>query len=524
MSRADSLVGSAALWSADSADAALRAEMFGVHTEESGARVSWERAQAQPLHDSSAQHEPQAQQQQLAGRQGREMVMWADEAEFHGLERAMAEGARAAEHKAERHAPIVPFPEPSEVADDAAGKPKRVLVRSQKKGRRLVEREKVLLRKQAAAAASMSASASGSKKQSRDRVAADAAAAAAEEGAGSASGDASGVSDDVSFEFKRASNEPVYAMFDSAGGNSRLLSAAEEIEYSKGVKVLLRLEQVRDERQQAVQRELTRAEWAEAAGLSTAELQQQVAHGRECKQRMVASNMRLVISVAKKYTTRGLSLEELITEGCVGLIKGVEKFDHRKGFKFSTYAHWWIRQAVSRSVAEQSRIVRLPAHVYELVSRINRAKSMLTDALGRPPCDREVAELVGITRSKLRSIMKTVKAPTSMERPIASDDGDETMGAFVADTTLEDPEDSIMQQLMRKDLENALHTLTPREREVMWYRYGLDDGRVKTLEELGVLFRVTRERIRQIEGKALMKLRQPGRSSVLKSYIEGQAQ
>ncbi|CAI5465825.1 unnamed protein product [Closterium sp. Yama58-4] len=392
-----------------------------------------------------------------------EIVMWAEDATYHGLERALEDGAREAERKAEREG-------------EAERKPKRV-VKAAAEGPALARGEE--------------------ESEAEDAVVAEG--------------------------YRRAANESVFTMFDTAGGNPRLLSVQEEIDLSKGVQALLKLERAREELEEKLLRAPTRAEWAEAAGLSVAEVQARVAWGKECKQRMIASNMRLVISVAKKYTTRGLSLEELITEGCMGLMKGVEKFDHSKGFKFSTYAHWWIRQAISRSVAEQSRIVRLPAHIYELVSRINRAKAMLTDALGRAPAEREVAQLVGITRGKLRSIMRTVRAPTSMDRPIASDEGDETLGAFVADNTLENPEDMIMQQLMRKDLENALHTLTPREREVMWHRYGLDDGRVKTLEELGSLFRVTRERVRQIEGKALLKLRQPGRSSALKSYIDGHA-
>ncbi|CAI5473354.1 unnamed protein product [Closterium sp. Yama58-4] len=430
-----------------------------------------------------------------------EFVMWAEDAPYHGLERALEDGAREAERKAEREG-------------EAERKPKRVVVRSQKKGKRLAEREKALQQRQAASAAAAAATAAA---PARKKPAA--------EGPALALGEEESEAEDavVAEGYRRAANESVFAMFDTAGGNPRLLSVQEEIDLSKGVQALLKLERAREELEEKLLRAPTRAEWAEAAGLSVAEVQARVAWGKECKQRMIASNMRLVISVAKKYTTRGLSLEELITEGCMGLMKGVEKFDHSKGFKFSTYAHWWIRQAISRSVAEQSRIVRLPAHIYELVSRINRAKAMLTDALGRAPAEREVAQLVGITRGKLRSIMRTVRAPTSMDRPIASDDGDETLGAFVADTTLENPEDMIMQQLMRKDLENALHTLTPREREVMWHRYGLDDGRVKTLEELGSLFRVTRERVRQIEGKALLKLRQPGRSSALKSYIDGHA-
>ncbi|CAI5998587.1 unnamed protein product [Closterium sp. NIES-65] len=521
-----------------------------------------------------------------------EIVMWAEDAAYHGLERALEDGAREAERKADREG-------------EAERKPKRVVVRSQKKGKRLAEREKSLQQRQAASAAAAAATAAAPAGRRKP----------AAEGPALALGEEESEAEDavVAEGYRRAANESVFAMFDTAGGNPRLLSVQEEIDLSKGVQVLLKLERMREALEEKLLRAPTRAEWAQEAGLSVAEVQARVAWGKECKQRMIASNMRLVISVAKKYTTRGLSLEELITEGCMGLMKGVEKFDHSKGFKFSTYAHWWIRQAISRSVAEQSRIVRLPAHIYELVSRINRAKAMLTDALGRAPAEREVAQLVGITRGKLRSIMRTVRAPTSMDRPIASDDGDETLGvskgrigvsqaaiallgkgeehalqaaqhhahrvrahlhgppyrlrrrgqdardtiledpedmimhqlmrkkllskctfvslmppphppqAFVADTTLENPEDMIMQQLMRKDLENALHTLTPREREVMWHRYGLDDGRVKTLEELGSLFRVTRERVRQIEGKALLKLRQPGRSSALKSYIDGHA-
>lgn len=307
--------------------------------------------------------------------------------------------------------------------------------------------------------------------------------------------------------------------FLSKSGVSKLLTAKEEIELSKKVQDLLQLEKVRDALAEEMGRLPTSREWADALDISTGQLDQRLHEGKQSMGRMVSSNMRLVVSVAQKYLVRGMNIEDLITEGCMGLIRGVHKFDYRKGFKFSTYAHWWIRQSITRTVAEQTRIVRLPLHLFESVSRINKARRMLTDELGRAPDNDEVAELVGMSKSKMMTVVKSIRAPTSMDKPFKNSDGEETLGDLVADQNLPSQDDQIMRNFLRKDIENALHTLTPRERDVMKLRYGLNDGRMKTLEEVGVAFRVTRERIRQIEIKALRKLRNPQRSSNLQHYI-----
>ncbi|CAI5534863.1 unnamed protein product [Closterium sp. Naga37s-1] len=408
---------------------------------------------------------------------------------------------------------------------EATGQPKprsvRTLVKSRRKGVRMEQREKARLKRYANRSSLPNSSLDSLLLLTPARSAAKPAKRSAKALAKELP--EAGEEKDLTLEeFRRVSNDPIFAMFESAGGNSRLLTAAEEIEYSKGVHELLKLERARDAAEKAQGRAVTMEEWAGAAGLSVAELRRREARGRECKKAMMASNMRLVISVAKKYCRGGVGLQELITEGCMGLMKGIERFDHKRGFKFSTYAHWWIRQAITRSVGEQTRTVRLPAHIYELLSRIAKARDLLWEQLGRLPSDSELAGLVGLTPAKLRAAVRNVRAPCSMDRPISSE-GEDTLGSFVEDLTLECPEERMMQQLLKRDLQQVLGTLTPREREVMWHRYGLDDGRAKTLEELGVMFRVTRERIRQIESKALLKLRQPERGGGLKGYVDGLA-
>ncbi|CAI6004380.1 unnamed protein product [Closterium sp. NIES-64] len=432
----------------------------------------------------------------------------------------------------------------------------RALVKSRRKGMRMEQREKARLKRLANRSSSPNSSLDSLLLLTPSRSAAKRSAKAPAKELPEA-----GEEKELTLEeFRRVSNDPIFAMFESAGGNSRLLTAAEEIEYSKGVQELLKLERARDAAEKAQGRTVTMEEWAEAAGLSVAEVRRREARGRECKKAMMASNMRLVISVAKKYCRGGVGLQELITYrhvrfltcsllcarllslhvrvlvpllapvpvwlratgGVHGADEGHRALRHKRGFKFSTYAHWWIRQAVTRSVAEQTRTVRLPAHIYELLSRIAKARDLLWEQLGRLPSDSELAGLVGLTPAKLRAAVRNVRAPCSMDRPISSD-GEDTLGAFVEDLTLECPEERMMQQLLKRDLQQVLGTLTPREREVMWHRYGLDDGRAKTLEELGVMFRVTRERIRQIESKALMKLRQPERGGGLKGYVDGLA-
>ncbi len=300
-------------------------------------------------------------------------------------------------------------------------------------------------------------------------------------------------------------------------GRIRLLRAEEEIELARKIADLLELERIRDELMDGLDHEPTDAEWAEAVDMSLPAFQKRLHLGRRAKDKMVQSNLRLVVSIAKKYMNRGLSFQDLIQEGSLGLIRAAEKFDHEKGYKFSTYATWWIRQAITRAIADQSRTIRLPVHLYETISRIKKTTKLLSQELGRKPTEEEIATSMEMTIEKLRFIAKSAQLPISLETPIGKEE-DSRLGDFI-ESDGETPEDEVSKSLLREDLEGVLGTLSPRERDVLRLRYGLDDGRMKTLEEIGQTFNVTRERIRQIEAKALRKLRHPNRNSVLKEYI-----
>jgi RNA polymerase primary sigma factor len=300
-------------------------------------------------------------------------------------------------------------------------------------------------------------------------------------------------------------------------GRIRLLRADEEIELARKIADLLELERVYEQLYDKLDREPTDAEWAEAVEMELPAFRRRLHIGRRAKDKMVQSNLRLVVSIAKKYMNRGLSFQDLIQEGSLGLIRAAEKFDHEKGYKFSTYATWWIRQAITRAIADQSRTIRLPVHLYETISRIKKTTKLLSQEMGRKPTEEEIATRMEMTIEKLRFIAKSAQLPISLETPIGKEE-DSRLGDFI-ESDGETPEDQVSKNLLREDLEGVLGTLSPRERDVLRLRYGLDDGRMKTLEEIGQIFNVTRERIRQIEAKALRKLRHPNRNSVLKEYI-----
>ena len=300
-------------------------------------------------------------------------------------------------------------------------------------------------------------------------------------------------------------------------GRIRLLRAEEEIELARKIADLLELERVREKLKDKIKQEPTDKEWAETLRIPYPEFKRRLYLGQRAKDKMVQSNLRLVVSIAKKYMNRGLSFQDLIQEGSLGLIRAAEKFDHEKGYKFSTYATWWIRQAITRAIADQSRTIRLPVHLYETISRIKKTTKILSQERGRKPTEEEIAEYMEMTVEKLRFIAKSAQLPISLETPIGKEE-DSRLGDFI-EADGETPDDQVSKSLLREDLENVLDTLSPRERDVLRLRYGLDDGRMKTLEEIGQIFNVTRERIRQIEAKALRKLRHPNRNSILKEYI-----
>ncbi|MBQ4149499.1 MAG: RNA polymerase sigma factor RpoD, partial [Clostridium sp.] len=239
----------------------------------------------------------------------------------------------------------------------------------------------------------------------------------------------------------------------------------------------------------------------------------------EARKRLAEANLRLVVSIAKRYVGRGMQFLDLIQEGNLGLLKAVEKYDYKKGFKFSTYATWWIRQAITRSIADQARTIRIPVHMVETINRLVRTSRQLLQELGREPKPEEIAERMEISVDRVREIMKISQDPVSLETPIGEEE-DSHLGDFIQDDNVEVPIDAATSKLLHEQLMEALSTLTEREQKVLRLRFGLDDGKPRTLEEVGREFDVTRERIRQIEAKALRKLRHPSRSKKLKDYLD----
>ena len=300
-------------------------------------------------------------------------------------------------------------------------------------------------------------------------------------------------------------------------GKVPLLSAEEEIELAQKmeagtvatekINILKgRMEEASDEEKEELKAEIK-------------DLQREVDLGSDAKKRLAEANLRLVVSIAKRYVGRGMLFLDLIQEGNLGLIKAVEKFDYRKGYKFSTYATWWIRQAITRAIADQARTIRIPVHMVETINKLIRVSRQLLQELGREPSPEEIAEEMNMPVERVREILKISQEPVSLETPIGEEE-DSHLGDFIRDENVPVPADAAAFTLLKEQLEEVLGTLTEREQKVLTLRFGLEDGRARTLEEVGKEFNVTRERIRQIEAKALRKLRHPSRSRKLKDYLE----
>lgn len=300
-------------------------------------------------------------------------------------------------------------------------------------------------------------------------------------------------------------------------GKVPLLTAEEEIDLARKMEAGA----VAREKIALLEKRLGGADEKEKAELEEeiASLKGDLESGDEAKKRLAEANLRLVVSIAKRYVGRGMLFLDLIQEGNLGLIKAVEKFDYRKGYKFSTYATWWIRQAITRAIADQARTIRIPVHMVETINKLIRVSRQLLQELGREPTPEEIAEEMNLPVERVREILKISQEPVSLETPIGEEE-DSHLGDFIQDDNVPVPADAAAFTLLKEQLVEVLGTLTEREQKVLRLRFGLDDGRARTLEEVGKEFNVTRERIRQIEAKALRKLRHPSRSRKLKDYLD----
>ncbi|KAH1105771.1 hypothetical protein J1N35_009539 [Gossypium stocksii] len=299
---------------------------------------------------------------------------------------------------------------------------------------------------------------------------------------------------------------------------SRLLTANEELKLSEGIQDLLKLESLQEELAKRFGELPTFAQWAAAAGVDQKTLRRRLDYGVLCKDKMIKSNIRLVISIAKNYLGTGMNFQDLVQEGCRGLIKGAERFDASKGFKFSTYAHWWIKQAVRKFLSEQSRTIRLPLYMVEATYRVKEARKQLYSENGRQPDNKEVAEATGLSMKRLNTVLLTPKAPRSLDQKIGIYQNLKP-SEVIADPEADTSEDILAKQLMKEDLEKVLESLSPRERQVIRWRFGMEDGRMKTLQEIGESIGVSRERIRQIEMSAFRKLKSKTRTKHLQQYL-----
>ncbi len=313
------------------------------------------------------------------------------------------------------------------------------------------------------------------------------------------------IGEDIDLSVQAATNDPV-RMYLKEIGKVPLLTAEEEVELAKKIEAREKALEKLNSGQNLSEKEIERLRKIEAEGL-------------EAKKKLVEANLRLVVSIAKRYVGRGMLFLDLIQEGNLGLIRAVEKFDYSKGYKFSTYATWWIRQAITRAIADQARTIRIPVHMVETINKLVRVQRQLLQDLGREPTPEEIAEEMEISPEKVREILKVSQEPVSLETPIGEEE-DSHLGDFIEDRTVEVPGEAAATKLLREQLEEVLDDLSTREKRVIQLRFGLLDGQPRTLEEVGRVFGVTRERIRQIESKTLAKLRHPCRSGKLRDYIE----